>query len=141
VPVPVENLHLTLAFLGPVARTRIAELVALGREVHAGCFELVLDRYGEFPHARAVWIGPANVPAGLSVLRSGLCKRLRPAGFACDPGFTPHVTLRRKGRLVPQSLPSVLCWPVDRWALLESASSPHGVRYRPLAVFTLAGAS
>ena len=58
-PVPEQNLHVTLAFLGSVALSRLAELGAIAAHIAssnvAAPFDLVFDRIEYWEKPRALW--------------------------------------------------------------------------------------
>lgn len=96
-PVPPENLHLTLAFLGEVPGSVLADVdVALGA-VRAAAFPLTLagvDLFGG-AKARMVYAGVAAAPALLH-LQSKVETAVRGAGIAVPARrYMPHVTLAR----------------------------------------------
>ena len=101
----VENLHITVKFLGPVDE---AKLTVLGNELAQALaplprFPLELRRMGAFPSAHkasVVWAGVDDVARGLATVADaveGVAERL---GFARERRpFTGHVTVgRSKGR-------------------------------------------
>jgi 2'-5' RNA ligase len=101
----VENLHITVKFLGPIDE---AKLATLGNELAQALapvprFRLELRRIGAFPAARkasVVWAGVDDVERGLATVAEvveGVGERL---GFAREQrAFTGHVTVgRSKGR-------------------------------------------
>lgn len=99
-PVPPENWHITLRFLGevePEARDRL--LLALDPEGLGRPFELVLDRLGAFPsdsRARVLWLGSQDRDSPILELAANVEQRVRQAGFPAEERpFSPHVTLAR----------------------------------------------
>jgi RNA 2',3'-cyclic 3'-phosphodiesterase len=95
--VPVENLHLTLHFLGAADATVAAELM---NQVAAyqQSFEFHLDGVGYF-FGRSInlilWVG-VELNEELSKLHSALGARLLAAGFEIDKRpYRPHITLAR----------------------------------------------
>ncbi|HHB13073.1 MAG TPA: RNA 2',3'-cyclic phosphodiesterase, partial [Chromatiales bacterium] len=56
-PVPMENLHLTLAFVGPVDEETARCLETAAATVQPEPFTLVLDEVGQFRGSRVVWLG------------------------------------------------------------------------------------
>jgi 2'-5' RNA ligase len=135
-----ENAHLTLAFLGDVARSRVPILEQVGdRLPHAG-FVVEFDSLGAWRASGVAWIAPSQLPPALVKLHSTLADALTVAGFELETRpFRPHVTLARRC-LQPQ--PRARCvpirWEVDRLLLIGSELRPEGPVYRELANWKLA---
>ncbi|HEY7375441.1 MAG TPA: RNA 2',3'-cyclic phosphodiesterase [Polyangia bacterium] len=101
----VENLHITVKFLGPVAEERLAEIGAALAEALGSLprFTIELRGMGAFPSPRkasVVWAGVEDAAHGLSAVADvveGVGERF---GFARERRpFTGHVTVgRSKGR-------------------------------------------
>ena len=95
--VPVENLHLTLVFLGTLPERQVEDIDLAFRQVRAPGFELALSGLGLFGGAkpRVVYAGAAE-SAGLRHLQAKVETAARGAGFD-EPArrFVPHVTLAR----------------------------------------------
>jgi 2'-5' RNA ligase len=150
-PTPRDNLHVTLAFLGPVTETDLARLRALEPPATAP-FELVLDRLGLWARAQVLWIAPTGVPPALLALERGLWDRLVGLGFERDPRpYLPHVTVARKAGIgvepqfsmargkpraspenrgsTPIPIPIPIRWLVSGIALVESRPGPRSPRY------------
>lgn len=127
----VDNLHLTLAFLGGVTPAQLDKARAVA-PTQAEPFTLLLDRLGYWSRNQVLWIGPSKpVPALLDLERS-LWARLEAKRFQREPGrFRPHVTLARRARGVRVPIRPVR-WAVQRLTLVESLQVPGGVRYVPL---------
>lgn len=135
-PLPAENMHITLAFLGNVDEARIAPLVTLAQAWPALDGEWTLDRLGHFPKPRIVWAGSQASSPELMALDAELWQALACHGFtAPQRDFTPHVSLvRQADRAAPASrLPTPIRWRFDRLALVESQLDNGGSRYRTLA--------
>lgn len=130
--VPVGNLHMTLAFVGTVGAERLDCLRAKARRLDAPVIAMGLGRLGSFRRAGVLWLGPETVPAELSALARLLADVLAECGAAPEArAFAPHVTLARRLRGIPDGLelPPV-AWHSRGFALMESVSGEHGVRYR-----------
>lgn len=135
-----ENLHITLAFLGRATRAQADVLAALTRGLAAPEGEVVIDRYGSFPHARVVWAGPDPDSAGarqLQDMAEDLWARLRPLGWA-GPDVSPlrpHATLlhKVKERATGELALAPIAWPHQGYALVASQPGPGGSAYRALA--------
>lgn len=134
-----SNIHLTLFFVGDVAREHIARLAAAARFVCAAPFALTIDRVGYFRHNRIVWAGAARCPPQLVALEASLRGALEPLGVqAEDRPYVPHITLVRKAQRKPaQCTPEACVWRVEDFVLMESVAIAGGVRYEPLARWPL----
>jgi 2'-5' RNA ligase len=146
-PVAASNLHVTLAFLGSVARACLPLLQDIGSRcalplVEAAPLALTLDRVGSFRRARVVWVGASEVPQPLRTVQSALVRALANDGFAVDERpWNPHVTLARHCRLPPGAASyQPLQLPVPALALYESVSAAGGPRYDALARWPSGGA-
>lgn len=133
-PVPLERIHLTLAFLGKLPLARVDELFDIAGAVAPPDIVLTLDRIGYWRGPQVVWAGAAKCPDGLTGWVAGLTAALRRSGFRTETrAFVPHVTLLRKARRAPPSpLPAEMVWPLKAYSLVESVSSAEGLRYRIL---------
>ena len=136
-----DNLHITLAFLGPVAAVRLGALERIGREAAAGVapFGLSLERVGGTGFGIA-WLSPDGVPSSLAALHAALVAGLAREGFPTERRmFRPHVTLARHcARAAHHGAVEPVRWTVERLALVESMLAPGGSRYRNLLECPLA---
>ena len=93
---PLENLHVTLRFVGAVSENKADDLDAELGAIGGAAFDLMLEGVGEFSDGqgpRALWAG---VEGGASLRRlAARCETAaRRAGLARDArAFRPHVTL------------------------------------------------
>lgn len=140
-----DTIHLTLAFLGDVPESRLAELTEVAAGVRSAAFDLNLDRLGYWQHNHLLWAG-GETPIALAELQAALSKALAGNGFRVDGAgrnFVPHVTLVRKlpptCRLVPaQEMPMpALPWSCQRFFLVRSRLSSSGSEYLILRDFLL----
>lgn len=138
-PVPAENVHLTLAFVGAWPHARLPELLDAGAQLRGAPVELRLDTLGGFRRAGVAWIGAATT-SSLSALVTSLATALVSAGVALeDRPLAPHVTLARKCRgPYPDERVAPFAWTADAVTLLESQTRAEGARYRTLARWPLA---
>lgn len=136
-PTHIDDLHLTLHFLGQANAEQVAQLVAIGERMPVPAFDMVLDRTGHFPKARALWLGPSVTPITLSEFHQSLRQEAQAMGLDSDEQpLIPHVTLARKvtTNRLEQPIPP-LDWPVRTWGLIESRSGRRPL-YRPMAMWS-----
>ena len=150
--VSMEQIHLTLAFLGEVEETTIEKLTGKLARIHAPGFKLCLSGTGCFPNRRrphVLWVGLAPEPR-----LNDLVASVRSAVLACgilqeERPFSPHITLARI-KLSPsrdfdafldqhqkQKLPQ---FSVREFTLFQSRLTPQGAVHIPVRNFPLAAA-
>ena len=138
---PVEQLHLTMSFLGQVEAEQEEKLrVGLAR-VRVAPFFLPIQGVGAFggEHPTTVWAGVGKGHPHLfalhkyiqdAIMQSGLEPDLRP--------FHPHITLGRAKNVPRQDLRRFLLqyekkefdlWPVTGFVLFSSVLSQEGATY------------
>jgi len=138
--VPIQNLHLTLCFLGDVELARLERIgQALDDTVVAPLgLDVLLDEPGWRPDNAVTWVAPSSPPAALLALGKRVRGAAGRAGIRVDKrAFLPHVTLARRvdhPPPAPLSTPALECR-FERVGLIESILDPQGVRYRELAVW------
>ncbi|MGC8518160.1 MAG: RNA 2',3'-cyclic phosphodiesterase [Steroidobacteraceae bacterium] len=144
-PVPLEQWHLTLAFLGAVPAERIADLAtlapaaALAADLPEPGLELSLGRLADWPQPQVRCVLPIEPSPALGRLARALADSLSAAGFLPDlKPFHAHVTVARKVTRPsePRRLP-VVRWRFERFALLESRTLPSGAVYSVVETYPL----
>ena len=121
-PMPVDRIHLTLAFLGEVPGDRRAAALEAGEAARGHAFSLVLDRLGAFRRAGVAWAGASRVEPALLQLQGSLALALDLEGFELEQrAFNPHVTLVRKvERALREEAIEPVAWRVTDFALMRS---------------------
>ena len=124
----VENLHLTLAFIGEYADADfVLETMA---SVPLRPFELRLRGIGAF--GDLWWIG-LDRSEGLEGCVRGLRRALAGAGIPFDrKRFSPHITLIRRAEFSGPGIPAAVpdaAMTVERIALMRSDRGKGGVAY------------
>ena len=139
--VPPANFHLTLAFLGSVPLSRLAEV----EEVAARCtqssglrnlpIEIVLDAVEHWRKPQVLVATASETPPAAVVLAESLQRSLIDSGFSPDlKPFRVHATVARKVRRVTHELHiEPVHWRFESLRLIESKTSPDGSSYRPIA--------
>ena len=152
-PVPAENLHVTLAFLGSVAERRLPELGELARgegESAGPALELVFDHLEHWRPAQVLCAAAAEPPTAVAALARKLQGLLIGRGFAPDlesswsvavdmtKQFRPHVTLARKVYRPPRVMEiDPVTWSLADFVLVDSKTLPEGSVYTVLERFPL----
>ena len=130
----LQDLHLTLAFLGLVDAGRIGAIERAAAEVAPRAATLILDRPGYWKHNRIVWAGASSPPPELESLVADLRGALARSGVAFDAKrFVSHVTLLRDAR-EPPAIPELepISWKIRGFALAGSSQRAGGGRYEIL---------
>lgn len=102
--VAVENIHLTLKFLGDTPAGRLPEIEAALRAACAGHapFEIGFEGRGCFPNfrrPRVIWVAVRDKGQALLRLQADVEKHVAPLGWPTEErGFSPHLTLGRVAR-------------------------------------------
>jgi len=149
-----EGIHLTLKFLGEVARERLDEVEAALEAAaprHAP-FLLEAEGVGTFPEAgppRVIWVGVRDPSGAARALQESIEAELEAIGFARERrGFTPHLTLGRAqgpGRgdwrsfLERSSFGAPERFAVGDYVLFLSRPGPGGTAYQALRRYSLEG--
>ena len=152
--VDLDNLHLTLLFLGETAEAKVPALADQLRPGFARCppLDLRLGSGGTFPPgrpARVAWVGVDSPPELLQLQADVTQAAVEAVGFEPEErAYHPHVTLARcpdpwrreaadkfktglSGSIGPPFV-------ADHGVLFESKLSPKGARYRPVETFPMA---
>ena len=101
--VPVENIHLTLKFLGDVSQENLEVLKKVLR-IEAGNqhpFNVSVAELGAFPsprRPRVIWVGVAAPPDLAAIQRQVEAETSRIGYSPEDRPFSPHLTLGRVSR-------------------------------------------
>lgn len=145
-PVPADNLHLTLAFLGEVDDTAAEALHDALSNLRAAPVMLRLGGAEVFGgrHGQAIALGAEGCPP-LQDLHDRVRSRIHGAGLNTERRrFRPHVTLARlpgRGHAAPlvQALSTARLGPFacTGFALIESRLHPRGAIHTPLARYPL----
>ena len=116
---PPGNLHITLAFLGPLTEADLAAVVRVP-PIPSRDFTIRLDKLGYWSRSRVLWLGSSQASVELVHLERSLWDALVAVGFRRERRpYSPHVTLARKARSVEVDVNPV-DWPVSGLALVES---------------------
>ena len=155
--VKLENLHLTLKFLGEISPKQFNEIKQIITEITKGTseFKIKLESAGVFPNPtvpRLIWIGNNQASTELKQLTEQLNKRLAESDIPQDERiFHAHITIGRiKTRLNSSDLKEALDktggdlvsvneeFNCKEITLFESTLGPGGPTYKILEKFKIA---
>ncbi|MDN5865175.1 MAG: RNA 2',3'-cyclic phosphodiesterase [Gammaproteobacteria bacterium] len=132
-PVPAENWHLTLAFLGSRPESLLPALCDAAGQLEPPGGTLGLERLGHFARARVLWLGPRDTPHDLRHFVDGLWNAIEPLGIERERrAFAAHLTLARKIHRLPCVAVEPVVWRYAGFSLVESVTDPRGARYEVL---------
>jgi 2'-5' RNA ligase len=151
--VDLDNLHLTLLFLGEIDETCVPDLTAKLRAAFArySPLPLRLEGGGTFPPGRpgrVAWVGVESPPELLALQADVTQAAVEALGFEPeDRPYHPHATLARCPdpwrRDAIEKFTNAFTGPVGppfvatQGVLFESKLSPKGARYREVGMFPL----
>ncbi len=144
-PVPLENVHYTLKFLGEIDDKTVHTVIAALEKISYKEFSVELRGVGAFPDTRmmrVIWIGAASreLIELAELVNSAL------AGIGKDEeNFTPHLTIARikyisnRERILNLMTGSKTfgSFKVNEFALMMSELKPDGPRYSKIRGFSL----
>lgn len=156
--VALDNIHLTLKFLGDVPPPNL-DLLKQMLAAEAGrhrCFQMEVGTLGVFPNLRqprVIWVGLED-PPGLAALQRGVEAFTERLGYPPEGrGFSPHLTIGRvqdhiaaealstlRSAFEENQVPRLGCVPVDSVHLMKSDLQPGGSVYTTLYSAPLAPA-
>ena len=146
---PMEQIHVTLKFLGKVDSSAVPELErALKASVDGiEAFELHLADLGAFPsrrNPRVIWMGLAGDLEVLLRLQTQVLQAVaRWSEKEENRKFTPHLTIGRvrepqrqiSAALEAASAPEFKPWRAEQVLLMRSQLSPHGATHTVVREF------
>lgn len=140
-PMAMQNLHITLAFLGVIDAEGRACMEKTADAIRLPPFELTLDRTGFWPRPQVVWLGCSTVPPTLQTLAARLNGAMATCGLTPETRpYSPHLTVLRKARQGPRQLDiNTVHWGVGDFVLVQSLTLPEGAQYQVVRRWPLAG--
>ncbi len=134
-----ENIHLTLAFLGPVDASFRQCTEQAAAAIHAAAFTLVLEEMGCWPKTGILWAGSGRTPPPLSALVQGLSASLSGCGYRPEQRpYAAHLTLARKVyRWNDNRRIGPFRWDVKQFCLVQSRTRTEGAHYEILRTWEL----
>ncbi|MGF1727405.1 RNA 2',3'-cyclic phosphodiesterase [Photobacterium nomapromontoriensis] len=142
--VPYDNLHITLAFIGPASIYHAEKLALAATKLNPpAAFTLTLTTLGYWKRSKILWLGCPAPPRALLTLAHQLSTLTQQCGFAQSAHrFLPHITLAKSIVRRPAFLPDQqLRFHFDHFGLYISKPVNHhgqsGVYYHSLRQWPL----
>jgi 2'-5' RNA ligase len=131
--VSMENLHVTLVFIGPVDDELLPVIAQQMANIKAPPFTLRFDELSYWRKPRILCLTCSKPDAAALRLAADLSAPLTALGIDLDTRpYSPHVTLARHVAVKPEIAFEPLLWRAAGFALVESVSTRTGVVYQPL---------
>jgi 2'-5' RNA ligase len=127
----VDDLHLTLAFVGDLADDVALDLAQAVAKLRFKPFAWQLDTLGFFEQARVVWVGAADEATKmLADLADRVRALLDEMNVAYDRRpLAPHITLLRGVKRFGVEAVAPILWRIDSIALYRSSPTRQASRY------------
>lgn len=131
-PVAIQNLHITICFLGDVGEAQLQGFCSVLDRKPLGPIDTSLDTLGFWPKQQVCFLSPSRIPESLNAVHRACSSAARAARIPTDKRqFAPHLTLARK---VADTPPAALVEPdfevsFDELLLLSSRLRPEGPVY------------
>ena len=133
-----HNLHVTLVFLSYVdadAELLIKQSVA---DITAQPFTLTFDSLSYWIKPNVLCLTCLQPAPGAVMLAAALESAAANCGIHTDTRpYTPHITLARHARYLPDVKFEPIIWRAETFCLVESCSEPNGVCYKVIQQWPL----
>lgn len=131
-PIQAHNLHVTLVFLGQVNKDTELQLKELAANVAIPPFQLAFDKMSFWGRPQILCL-TSQQPMDKEAIKlvSDLSRIAVDCGLQTDTRpYTPHITLARHARYLPNLKIEPLVWQAEAFCLVESCSELSGVCYK-----------
>jgi len=138
--VRIDNLHLTLLFLGNITSKQLPCIDNAASKIHIKPFSFTIDQLGHFKKSKVLWLGDSRQScAPLMSLATQLKENVSTCDIALEKiKFQAHVTLARKvNSFHGQGIVDQITWPVNDFCLMESIPVERGVVYQVVQRYPL----
>lgn len=145
----VEQLHITLRFLGDISSDAMTEIKSRLNEIKEKPFKIQINGFGSFPpteNATVLWAG-VKKSAPLTKLQRNVEKACIEAGVEAEKRtYIPHITLGRVKKakskevetfIKKHKIPPQWVQPVNEFVLFESKQTEDGITHQPLETYHL----
>lgn len=137
--VPPGNLHITLAFLGPLEEGCVLGLRKEAAHIKSGGFTLTLERLGWWKKPGVAWIAPVYCPDELTGLVSAVNTLANKRDIELDNrAYQAHLTIARKVKRRPVDMEfRPIRWKISSFSLVQSRTLQEGAVYEVIETWPL----
>jgi len=129
----LDNLHVTLVFLGQVDSKSEAKIIACTDNISQPAFSLHFEQLVFWKKPRILCLTTQQYDPQLLILLNALKNIVRQCGVQTeDRPYRPHITLARKATQNISRKIGPIKWQAQSFCLLQSCSTPSGVKYQVL---------
>lgn len=124
-PIPIENLHLTLTYLGRLHTTELNNLKNIQPPCPIAPFELTIAEVAHWAEQKLTYLAPKSLPKPLEQLYVYLNQHILQQGFKPERRtFMPHITIARhhNGPLKSHGM-QALPWFIHEFCLIQATPS------------------
>lgn len=128
----LENLHMTLVYLGKVHPDFIKEAMKMAEQMRHQTFSMTLARLCHWPHHQTCWMGLEPQPEALHQFVASLKHALITIGLKPESqSFIPHVTIGKASlkAVDDQALDAPVHWQVRSFCLVQSSGADGSSAY------------
>ena len=148
-PIPTDNYHVTLVYIGAVNQHQLIDLRRHLSDITSDNFVLNINKTDYWPTPKVLHLMPTSIPPRLIDLQRKVNKATKRAGLPPESRpYRPHITLYRKikpmqfEQLEQDGLPEPnTSITIKQFAIYESISDADGVYYKQLDTFNLLDSS
>jgi len=144
-PVAVDNLHITLCFMGNIStdctKALIAEADHLSHivpKLKIAQSKITTNAIGLFKKPQVLFLDFKQFPEEFRNIANALSLAASNLGIHQEKRpYHPHLTIARKAKKVPKYNDFLLTIPIHSFSLYESISTNRGVKYTPLKTWNI----
>jgi RNA 2',3'-cyclic 3'-phosphodiesterase len=127
-----KNLHVTLVFLGNIESEQEKNIIKASNDIFAPAINMQFDQLTFWQQKRGILsLTSASQPQSLLTLVKKLQDRAMEQGVEIEKRpYTAHITLARNLKQHPEINVEPIPWHSDKFVLVHSVSTKHGVDYQ-----------
>jgi 2'-5' RNA ligase len=137
-PVRVDNIHLTLVFLGLVEEGKIAGIKQKAAEISAKPSSIIFDQFLYWQKPKVLCLGSSQSAPEILHLAGNLKQMVADFRIETDKrAYVPHVTLAKKAQIRSYLDFEPIRWSAESFSLVESITEPEGLYYKVVQSWSL----